>query len=71
MKELPVTPGRRKMCPDNCRYRDKRTSFCGFCMMEIKKKTKEERNSNRQVKDQNTGKAEREGLRHSEQNQAA
>jgi uncharacterized Zn ribbon protein len=68
MKELPVTPGRRKMCPDNCRYRDKRTSFCGFCMMEIKKKTEEEMHGNRQVKDQNTGKIKGEGLRHSEQN---
>ena len=53
MKELPVTPGRRKMCPDNCRYRDKRTSFCGFCMMEIKKRTEEEMHGNRQSKNKN------------------
>ena len=71
MKELPVTPGRRRMCPDNCRYRSRQVPFCGFCMMEIKKKAKGGKQGDRQVKNQNTGKAEGEGLRHREQDQAA
>lgn len=38
MKELPVTPGRRVLCPEDCRYRSKLAPFCGYCMPEVLKK---------------------------------
>ena len=25
----------RRRCPENCSYRDRRTGFCGFCMLDI------------------------------------
>ena len=43
MKELPVTPGRRVMCPENCRYRSKLAPFCGYCLPEVMKKLERER----------------------------
>ena len=42
MKELPVTPGRRVMCPEECRYRSKRAPFCGYCLPEVMKKLERE-----------------------------
>ena len=30
------------MCPDNCRYRSKLAPFCGYCMLEILGRKKEE-----------------------------
>lgn len=38
MKELPKTPGRRVLCPENCRYRSKLAPFCGYCMPVVLKK---------------------------------
>ena len=34
----------RRKCPEDCRYKDRRTSFCGFCMLDILERGKE-RNS--------------------------
>ena len=54
-------------CPDNCRYRDKKAPFCGYCMMEIMRelgiRKKEDENGSgeeeqyRQVEDQGLGEA--------------
>ena len=51
-------------CPDNCRYRDKRAPFCGYCMMEIMRdvgmRKKEDKNGSgeeehyRQAEDQSS-----------------
>lgn len=51
MNELPRTPGRRVMCPENCRYRNKLAPFCGYCMPEVMRKLREEKerkNGNRE-----------------------
>ena len=59
MKELPVTPGRRVMCPEECRYRSKLAPFCGYCMMEIlnrKKKTEESDGKDKTEADRQAGK---------------
>ena len=37
MKELPKTPGRRALCPEDCRYRARDVPFCGFCLAKIKR----------------------------------
>ena len=39
-----MTARYRRKCPENCRYKDRRTSFCGFCMLDILERGKE-RNS--------------------------
>lgn len=55
------------MCPDNCRYRDKKAPFCGYCLPEIvrklgmRKEEKEDGNReekrDRQAEDQSAGEA--------------
>ncbi len=42
MRPIPKPPGIRTMCPDNCRYRSKLAPFCGYCMLEILGRKKEE-----------------------------
>lgn len=36
MKPLPITPGRRELCPEDCKYRAREVPFCGFCLARIK-----------------------------------
>ena len=36
MKPLPTSPGRRELCPKNCKYRAREVPFCGFCVAKIK-----------------------------------
>lgn len=31
----------RRKCPEDCSYKDRRTSFCGFCMLDILERGKE------------------------------
>lgn len=31
----------RRRCPEDCSYKDRRTGFCGFCMLDILEKRKE------------------------------
>lgn len=40
MKELPRVPGTKILCPEDCRYRNKRAPFCGYCLPEVLKKIK-------------------------------
>lgn len=50
----------RTECPENCRYRNKLAPFCGYCMLEILSKKKEE--SDGQGKKESAGQAGKEGL---------
>ena len=43
MKELPRVPGTRILCPEDCRYRDRRAPFCGYCLPEVLKKLESEK----------------------------
>jgi len=38
MREIPGPPGKRSMCPDDCRYRNKLAPFCGYCLPEVMRK---------------------------------
>ena len=31
----------RRRCPDDCSYKDRRSAFCGFCMLDILERRKE------------------------------
>lgn len=31
----------RRRCPDDCNYKDRRSAFCGFCMLDILERRKE------------------------------
>ena len=37
MKPLPKTPGRRELCPKDCKYRAREVPFCGFCLARIRR----------------------------------
>ena len=37
MKPLPITPGRRELCPKDCKYRAREVPFCGFCLARIRR----------------------------------
>ena len=36
---------RTVMCPENCRYRNKKTTFCGYCLYEIMKEREENKDA--------------------------
>ena len=38
MRGIPGPPGKRIMCPDDCRYRNKLAPFCGYCLPEVMRK---------------------------------
>ena len=61
MKPIPKPPGIRTMCPDNCRYRSKLAPFCGYCMLEILGKKKEETDGNREKERNKQVQAEDDG----------
>ena len=47
------------MCPENCRYRDKKAPFCGYCMMKILGRDKEIKNGQNETKDDGQGSRKR------------
>ena len=61
MNELPVTPGTRIMCPEDCRYHSRYSPVCGYCLPEIMEKLrkKEAEDGDRQSKSEDDGQAER------------
>lgn len=59
MNELPQTPVRRVLCPDGCRYRNKIVPFCGYCMIDVMKKSSIDENR----KEKDNGREEDSGNR--------
>lgn len=55
-------PGSRAICPDNCRYRDRRAPFCGYCMLEILNRKKETEDTDGKSETESAGEAGEERL---------
>ena len=62
MKPIPETPGKRTMCPDNCRYRDRLAPFCGYCMLEILGRKQETEEKDGEIDTETAGQAREKGL---------
>jgi|GEM_PF-5166709 len=50
----------RRKCPENCRYKDRRTSFCGFCMLDILERGKERNSMQMMIEGPEKGNAAKE-----------